>query len=72
MFYRSCFYRSCFYRSFLYRSFSILVLALAAAWAQQTIPDTRSVAQPAVPDTPAGRTFKAWLEAFNSGDRGQI
>jgi hypothetical protein len=29
-------------------------------------------AQPAIPDTPAGRTLKAWLEAFNSGDRGQM
>jgi hypothetical protein len=26
-------------------------------------------AQPAFPDTPAGRTLKAWFEAFNSGDR---
>src|SRR5262245_28995455 len=29
-------------------------------------------AQPAIPDTPAGRTLKAWLEAFNSGDRARI
>ena len=29
-------------------------------------------AQPAVPDTPAGRTLKAWLEAFNSADRAKI
>jgi hypothetical protein len=29
-------------------------------------------AQPAFPDTPAGRTLKAWLEAFNSGDRARI
>lgn len=26
-------------------------------------------AQPTIPDTPVGRTFKAWFEAFNSGDR---
>lgn len=26
-------------------------------------------AQPTIPDTPAGRTFKAWLTAFNSGDQ---
>ena len=26
-------------------------------------------AQQPIPDTPAGHTFKAWLEAFNSGDR---
>src|SRR5215831_17596917 len=29
-------------------------------------------AQPAFPDTPAGRTAKAWFEAFNSGDRARI
>ena len=29
-------------------------------------------AQPAFPDTPAGRTLKAWLEAFNSGDRSRM
>ena len=28
--------------------------------------------QPAFPDTPAGRTLKAWFEAFNSGDRARI
>jgi hypothetical protein len=27
---------------------------------------------PAIPDTPAGRTLQAWLEAFNSGDRERI
>jgi hypothetical protein len=29
-------------------------------------------AQPAIPDTPAGRTLKAWLEAFNSGERARL
>jgi len=29
-------------------------------------------AQPAFPDTPAGRTLRAWLEAFNSGDRARM
>src|SRR5712691_11492648 len=29
-------------------------------------------AQPALPDTPAGRTLKAWFEAFNSGDRARM
>src|SRR6266849_4517933 len=29
-------------------------------------------AQPEFPDTPAGRTLKAWFEAFNSGDRARI
>src|SRR5436309_13003634 len=39
----------------------ISVLSMfAALWAS---------AQPAFPDTPAGRTLKAWFEAFNSGDR---
>ncbi|HKQ78133.1 MAG TPA: S41 family peptidase [Blastocatellia bacterium] len=27
---------------------------------------------PAIPDTPAGRTLQAWLDAFNSGDRGRL
>jgi hypothetical protein len=53
-----------------YRWCLALVLGLATAWAQQTIPDTRAGAQSTIPDTPAGRTLKAWLEAFNSGDRG--
>src|SRR5215469_7592305 len=35
-----------------------LFLALSPASAQQ-----------AIPETPAGRTLKAWLDAFNSGDR---
>src|SRR5258706_5182022 len=53
------------------RSCLALVLGLAAALAQQTAPppQPQARAQPAIPDTPAGRTFKAWLEAFNSGDR---
>ncbi len=29
-------------------------------------------AQTTTPDTPAGRTLKAWLTAFNSGDRAQM
>ena len=36
-------------------------LGLASAWAQPTIPGT-----------PAGRTFGAWFEAFNSGDQGRL
>jgi hypothetical protein len=28
--------------------------------------------QTTIPDTPAGRTLKAWLDAFNSGDRTKI
>src|ERR1700693_3024393 len=30
------------------------------------------LAQTTIPDTPAGRTFRAWLDAFNSGDRAKI
>ena len=29
-------------------------------------------AQTTIPDTPAGRTLRAWLDAFNSGDRAKI
>jgi hypothetical protein len=36
-------------------------LGLTPAWAQLVIPNT-----------PAGRTFQAWLEAFNSGDRARF
>ncbi len=46
-----------------------LFFALAATSSQQAAPDTRAAAQPAIPDSPAGHTFKAWLDAFNSGDR---
>ena len=62
MFSISWFSRSCF----------ALVLALAAALTPQASPQAPAQAQPAIPDTPAGRTFKAWLEAFNSGDRAQL
>lgn len=30
------------------------------------------LAQPAIPDSPAGKTLAAWLEAFNSGDKAKI
>lgn len=32
----------------------------------------RGLAQTSLPDTPAGRTLRAWIDAFNSGDRAQI
>lgn len=54
-----------------YQSYLALVLALATPLVQQMTPATQAP-QPAIPDTPAGRTFKAWLEAFNSGDRAQL
>src|SRR5438552_3365043 len=58
--------------SWFSRSCFVLVLALAAALTPQASPQAPAQAQPAIPDTPAGRTFKAWLEAFNSGDRAQL
>ena len=30
------------------------------------------LAQISVPNTPAGHTLQAWLDVFNSGDRGRI
>lgn len=51
------------------RSCLTFVLALAAAFVSRATPQTSAQAQPTIPDTSAGRTFKAWLEAFNSGDR---
>jgi len=50
----------------------LVLLGLAAALALLAIPQAPAQAQPAIPDTPAGRTFKAWLEAFNSGDHAQM
>src|SRR5438876_10668906 len=41
---------------------SILLISVACAWTQA----------PAIPDTPAGHTLQAWLDAFNSGDRARI
>jgi retinol-binding protein 3 len=38
------------------------VLVAARAWPQS----------PVIPDTPAGHTLRAWLDAFNSGDRARI
>src|SRR5690348_12927956 len=31
-----------------------------------------ALAQTSIPDTPAGRTLGAWLDAFNSGDRAKV
>jgi retinol-binding protein 3 len=52
-----------------YRSCLVLILGLATACAQQMVPDDRTVNQTTIPDTPVGRTFKAWLDAFNDGQR---
>ena len=46
------------------RRWFVLVLLLCAP--------TIALAQAAIPDTAAGRTFKAFLDAFNSGDRANI
>jgi hypothetical protein len=51
------------------RSSLALVLWLAATSAPQVIRQAHAGAEQAIPETPAGRTLKAWLEAFNSGDR---
>jgi hypothetical protein len=61
-----------FSRLFFSRSCLALGLGLVAAFAQPAAPHPQTGAPAAIPDTPAGRTFKAWLEAFNSGDRAQL
>src|SRR6202167_4570720 len=45
----------------LSRSLALLLLSVSCGLAQTT-----------VPDTPAGHTVQAWLDAFNSGDRAKI
>jgi hypothetical protein len=50
------------------RACLVLVLGLATIWTQQKTPETQAKVESTIPDTPAGHTFKAWLEAFNSGD----
>jgi hypothetical protein len=52
-----------------YRSCLALFLGLATAGAQHRSADSQGGAQTAIPDTPAGRTVRAWFAAFNSGDR---
>ena len=44
-----------------YKVFAFLLLAVG-----------RGMAQVSVPDTPAGHTLQAWLDAFNSADRARI
>jgi retinol-binding protein 3 len=44
------------------RFFSFFAVALLLAL-------TQARSQTTIPETPAGHTFKAWLDAFNSGDR---
>jgi hypothetical protein len=61
----------------LRNSLAALILGFAFACAhssfsQTTLPPTPAAAQPTIPDTPGGRTFKAWLDSFNSGDRASM
>ena len=46
-----------------------LLIAFLSSSAQQPPTDAHSPAAAQIPDTPAGHTFKAWFDAFNSGDR---
>jgi hypothetical protein len=55
-----------------YRICLVLSCVLVFAWAHPLVANPQAQAQTAIPDTPAGRTFKAWLEAFNSGDHAQL
>jgi retinol-binding protein 3 len=50
------------------RACLVLALGLATISAQQKTSETQAQVESTIPDTPAGHTFKAWLEAFNSGD----
>ncbi len=55
------------------RLFVIFVLLAASTIASAQQPAPNNPTPPlAVPDTPAGHTFKAWLDSFNSGDRAAI
>jgi peptidase S41-like protein len=57
---------------------AILFLAVGAATPATAAPPAKgtpngkTAAPPAIPDTPAGRVFRAWFDAFNSGERAQI
>src|SRR5437899_12514373 len=44
------------------RLLPIAILSAGFAWSQA----------PVIPNTPAGHTLQAWLDAFNSGDRARI
>jgi hypothetical protein len=40
--------------------------------ARLCLTDSLAAQAPAIPDTPAGRVLQAWIDAFNSGDRGRL
>jgi retinol-binding protein 3 len=50
----------------------VLALATSACGQQPTTSQKQAASKISIPDTPAGHTFSAWLEAFNSGDRNRI
>jgi peptidase S41-like protein len=52
-----------------YRLCLALALIASACSQQPKSLETKVAEKSIVPDTPAGRTFQAWLDAFNSGDR---
>ena len=47
---------------------ALLLLGICQAGAQTQ----QAPAQTQIPDTPAGRILRAWLDAFNSGDRATL
>ncbi len=51
---------------------SCLVFFLGLACYAQQPPSQIPAIPPTIPTTPAGRTFQAWLDSFNSGDRASI
>jgi hypothetical protein len=51
----------------------IVLLLCCGLPAAQSQPQPQSTsAAPVIPDTPAGHTFRAWLDALNSGDTAQM
>jgi hypothetical protein len=50
----------------------VLALVVPACSPQTAVSKAQAVSKSNIPDTPAGHTFSAWLEAFNSGDRNAL
>lgn len=58
-----------------FASLSLLVLSwvrVPSLCAQSPTPTQAATARVAIPEGPAGNALKAWLEAFNSGDKAQM
>jgi hypothetical protein len=53
-------------------TFATLAFCFAALTAHAQSPAPTQAGAVAIPDNPAGRALKAWLEAFNSGDAGKL